>query len=639
MSRIAGLMTWGGPRQRAALLRQMLSASSANGTWRSQDERASACVLGWCGWRTSNTARMHDLIVVMDGRIVNRAALGAYANDALLVAALTKRHGFEGTIQQLNGDFAIALYDEPNGMLWLARDRCGVKPLYYTVRDGGLAFASRPRPLLQLPGVSRRVRRDYVGILAASHYSVFDHEPGRSPYEAILQLPAGHLLQFAAGRVTQRAYWSLQEQPEFTEPEETLAERYRALLLDAVRLRLPSASRPVFTLSGGMDSSSVLACSVMLTGRKQDAISTVYDDATYDESREIQTALGDLVARWHPIRVHQPDILTLVERMIDQHDEPVGTATWLSHELLCAEAKRLGYDTLFGGLGGDELNAGEYNYFFDFFADLDQAGRHTELAQEVAQWVVHHDHPVFRKNAEVLREGLARLVDRTQPGRCLPDLQRICRYASALNPDYFDLHSFEPVVERVFASYLKNRTRHDIFAGTLPCCVRAEDRQATAHDLDNVLPFVDYRLVEFMFRVPGTLKIRHGVTKHLLRQAMRGLVPQATRTRIKKTGWNAPAHRWFTGRGGGLVRDVVQSSSFRQRGIYDVPRVLALLDEHERIVSSGAPQENHMMFFWQLVNLERWLRWLDEQPTVIAAGADPTRRPQAVEVYDAARGV
>ncbi len=166
-------------------------------------------------------------------------------------------------------------------------------------------------------------------------------------------------------------------------------------------------------------------------------------------------------------------------------------------------------------------------------------------------------------------------------------------------------------MDNPFKSYLKNRTFQDIYRETIPCCLRAEDRQTTAFGLANFLPFFDYRLVEFMFRIPGDLKIKNGITKHLLREAMRGILPEETRTRVKKTGWNAPAHLWFSGRGRELVLDLVHSRSFRERGIYNMAEVLRLVDEHERVVSSKVAEENHMMFLWQLVNLELWFQWIE----------------------------
>jgi asparagine synthase (glutamine-hydrolysing) len=146
-----------------------------------------------------------------------------------------------------------------------------------------------------------------------------------------------------------------------------------------------------------------------------------------------------------------------------------------------------------------------------------------------------------------------------------------------------------------------------MFRETLPCCLRAQDRHCTALGMDSFNPFLDHELVEFMFGVPGTLKIRDGVTKHLLRRAMMGILPEATRTRVKKTGWNAPAHVWFSSRTLEDLRDRVRSAAFRDRGIYDPAAVMTIIDDHARIVASAAAEENHMMFLWQLLNLESWL--------------------------------
>ncbi len=600
----------------------MLAALSHGREWESGTLAAPAAALGWCAWKAPGVASSDRTLVVLDGCIFNRSELGSSASDADAVLQLYEQCGLEVALRRVNGDFAVGLYDLESRTLWLARDRFGVRPLYYAQPPGGFAFASQPRALLTLPGVSTNENRQFAGLFAASHYRYFDNQPERSPYEDIAQLPAGHLLRVTDGGVTSKAYWRIEDRPDFERPEDELAEEYRALLLDAVAIRLRAAERPVFTLSGGMDSSSVLACAVRATGRQQAAISTVYDDRTYDESAEIRSMLDTTTSAWHPVRIGTPRVLDLVARMVEDHDEPVATATWLSHYLLCEEARRQGFGGIFGGLGGDELNAGEYEHFYFHFADLEVCGDRQRLDREVAGWVQHHDHPIYRKGQDVVRAAFTRVVDLSVPGRCLPDPVRMRRYEAAINPDYFDLRLFEPVLEHPFRSYLKNRTWQDLARETAPCCLRAEDRQTVAAGLDNFLPFFDHRLVEFMFRVPGTLKFRDGITKVLLRRAMRGVLPEETRTRVKKTGWNAPAHIWFSGSGREALLDLVHSRTFRERGIYDVPEVLRLTDEHQEIVESGRSQDNHMMFLWQLVNLELWLS------TVSAGPSCSTRVPE-----------
>jgi asparagine synthase (glutamine-hydrolysing) len=611
MSRIAGILTPGADG--ATQLEAMVTAMRSRAEWRTTHASEAPARLAWTGWHTPNVAAAHGVAAVVDGRIYNRDETGAAETDAAVVLRLFAAHGFAGAMARINGDLAVALYDATTATLWLGRDRCGVKPLYYAARTGDIAFASRPGALLGLPFVSLTVNRKFVALFAASHYRTFDNDPTTSPFRDIAQLPAGHVLRASPSGIRTELYWSLTEQPDFDDPEDVLAERYRELLVDAVKRRLTTVARPAFTLSGGMDSSSVLASAVRVTGAKQHAFSSVYDDKTYDETDEIRSMLAATVEEWHPVRIGDTDAIGVVERMIEAHDEPVATATWLSHFLLCGDVRAAGFGGVFGGLGGDELNAGEYEYFMLFFADLRVAGRETDLQREGERWIAYHDHPIFRKSFDVMRDGLSRLVDPARPGVCLPDARRLRRYASALDPAYFALEDFTPVMDHPFTSYLKNRTYQDMFRETLPCCLRALDRQTTAHGLDDRQPFLDHRLVEFMFRVPGTMKIRDGVTKHLLRRATRGLLPEETRTRIKKTGWNAPAHVWFSGKGREALMDLIGSRAFRERGIYDVQRVRQLIDEHERIVSSGRAEENHMMFLWQLVNLELWLRWLERR--------------------------
>lgn len=560
------------------------------------------------------TADAAGVQVVLDGRILNAADLRSTMppvapGDAALIAALVRRHGMAGALARLEGDFAIAVVDTAAGRLWLARDRFGVKPLYWTAVSGGVGFASQPRSLLRLPEVAVEPDPSFVARFAGSHYRTFDNDPESSPYRNIRQVPAASVLEIH-GRTpgSPRAYWRLEEQSDIAAPEAELAEVYRHKLFGSVQRRLKTGCRPVFTLSGGLDSSSILCSAVALSGKRQHAVSCVYSDHIYDERDEIGDVVADKVSTWHSIEIgNQIDIASIVARQVRLHDEPVATATWLSHLLLVERMVEEGFDALFGGLGGDELNAGEYEYFPMHFADLRASGDERELAHEIECWATRHDHPVHRKDLSRGKAMMERLSDPAVPGLCRPDRARMLRYAGVLRRDYFDLESFTPMMDRPFRSYLKNRAFQDTFRETLPCCLRAQDRHCGGVGIESFNPFLDHTLAEFMFRVPGTLKIRHGITKRLLREAMTGILPEATRTRVKKTGWNAPAHMWFSDRVLDHLRDRVSSAAFRERGIYDPAAVMSVIDDHVRIVTTPTQEENHMMFLWQLLNLDTWL--------------------------------
>lgn len=544
--------------------------------------------------------------VLFCGLIFNREEFGDYDSDAERFLRMYLHKQLEFSLKKINGDFSVAVFDQRSNEAFLARDRFGVRPLYWALTDGNLAFSSRPLPLAKLLKGGIQLDREFVARYAGGHYRYFDNAPERSPYQNVFQIPAAHWLRLKNGVISPALYWRLTDQEDFEDSEEVLAEQYKALLLDSVSLRLKRTRFPAFTLSGGMDSSTILSCATQHTDERFSVYSSVYPDKTFDESDDIQVMRHDAARNWNPIIVDNPDVFSLVEEMTASHEEPVATATWLSHYLLCQDVSRNGHDALFGGLGGDELNAGEYEYFFYYFADLLADKKSKELVDEITSWVKYHDHPVFRKSLDIAIETIHRVTNQQIKGECLPDLVRLKKYFFVVNKDYFDLNSFSPIMEAPFKSYLKNRTFQDLTRETAPCCLRAQERQVSAFGMQSIDPFFDYRLVEFMFRVPNHMKIRNGITKRLLRKSMKGIVPDETTNRIKKTGWNAPAHVWFSGGGLDNIYDLVCSQAFREDEIYVQSEVVKILDSHKKIVSDGLNQENHMMFLWQLVNLHVW---------------------------------
>jgi len=616
MSRIAGIIS-NEPLNIKELASKMEAGITSNSSWHGQALNAGKFgVFVWAGWRTPEISRFGAVIVAIDGLFYNRQEIDLMlgiengCNDTYRFNQLYGRFGFEDSLKKINGDFSISLFNEDTEELFIARDRFGVKPLYYVNSPSHFAFASRPRGLFCVPGLTKEPNRRFVAIFAGAHYRYIDNVSDESPYKQIRQLPAAHFLRVLKGRLHIQRYWDLYEQPNFDKGEAELAAEYQNLLIDSVDKRINSVSgRSAFTLSGGLDSSSVLSCAVHSTGQKQTAFSTVYHDKTYDESEDIKSMLKSKVQKWNPVEVDVPNLFDLVDGMVRDHDEPVATATWLSHYVLCNEVSNAGFKNLFGGLGGDELNAGEYEHFFFHFADLKSADKENQYSHEVEKWAEYHNHPIFKKNRSVAEMSLQRMVDIKKPGICIPHIYENSRYQNTINKDYFDLGTFRPEMDHPFKSYLKNRTYQDIFRETAPCCLRAEDRQTTKFNIDHIDPFFDHRLAEFMFRIPGELKINGGVTKVLLRKAMKEILPEETRNRVAKTGWNAPAHLWFsTEKFSQELGDLINSNFFKDLQIYNICMVKSLFDEHRKIVKLSENSENHMMFFWQLINIITWLK-------------------------------
>jgi asparagine synthase (glutamine-hydrolysing) len=565
-------------------------------------------------------AELGPLRLVLDGTIYNPEAFVepdrslAKAGDAGLLLTSIARHGLPDTLAKINGDFALVFIDVRSGQVHLARDRFGVRPLYHARSGEWTAFASRPRSLLNLPGVSKDPDPPFLLAAAGTHYRFIDADPGRAPFRDIAQVPAGHVVSIRNGTVSAARFGDITAGPPPRGSEADQAREYLDLLEDAVRRRLRHAEDPAFTLSGGLDSSTIAALAHRITGTPPSAISSVHRDETYDESKEIKDIVDAGLVDWHPVEIDDPDLFPLISKMSTFHDQPIPTVTWMSHYLLGQRTAELGYRSVFGGLGGDEQHAGEYDYFFYFFADLNAAGRPDVLAREIAAWARNHDHPVFRKTPEVAEHGIGILTDPDRLGLCRGNTDLLFRYRNLLSPEFGDVETLMPRFEASAPSYLASHMRNELLHTTMPCCLRAADRNSAALGLLEIHPFLDWRLFEFMLAIPGDRKIRDGVTKCFAREAYKGLLPEPTRTRVTKTGWNAPAHQWFAGPGREALMDLVMSRTFRDRGVYNHPELLRLIDEHQDIVDNPRGRENHMMLLWQIVTLELWLRSLADIP-------------------------
>ena len=530
---------------------------------------------------------------------------------------LYKNFGINKMLNKLNGDFIIFIYDKIQNSLTIARDRFGLRPIFYMFFDGAFIFSTRSSMINQLTN-NFELDKDFIRRYAGYHYRYIDNEPTKSAYRQVKQIPASHYIdirinfdnKFNLNDLTKKQYWYLEDNTyeNYNSSIDTLSEQYRELIFDSVKIRLNNTENPAFTLSGGMDSSTILANAVKNINKKLPAFSTVYNDKTYDETEEISSMLNNYVSKWHPIEIKEPDLDVILNKMIDANDEPIATSTWLSNFLMCEQIKSLGFKNLFGGLGGDELNAGEYEYFYYYFADLMFNEKNkTKFENEVKLWIKYHNHPIFKKDINLAKEYLSRNVDSKNLGKCIADKDRLYRYADTLvDPIFDDIE--KPIMKNPYNSYLKNRTYQDIFYETVPCSIRAQYRNAKYYNIENFLPFFDHRLVEFMFKIPNNLKINNGVTKILLRKSMTNILPDETRNRIKKTGWNAPAHLWFSGSSLDFLMDLINSQKFKERGIYKVSKVREITTEHMKIINNNEIKDNHMMFLWQLVNLELWLQ-------------------------------
>ena len=601
MGRIAGLIpkyNTGIPKLDSATIKHLLGAKKfvQDGFFFLENEQA--------------TAKLGSLQIALDGSIFNAEdfpATNKKTSDAHRILLSIDKIGMIKTLEKINGQFCLALFDSNTNTLWLTRDRFGLSALFFTSFNGLIAFSSRAKGLLKLPAVSDELDKKFLKATAAANYRFWDTDSWLSPFQNIKQLPAGHIVRFKNEKSHHFLFTSLAVgNPR--KSQKATSEEYIYLFKKAVRQRLQVANKPIFSLSGGLDSSSVVSMAHQITQKKQAAISTVHPNELYDEQEQILDVVDSGIVNWTPVSISTPDIFEKLKRVYSSHDYPLPTVTWLNHLLLAEEASKLGYTDLFTGLGGDELHAGEYDYFFYFFADLEQMGKTDLLQKEITAWIDNHNHPIFKKSKDVAVERMSTLIDPLVPGRCLPDEKLLKQYQNLLSADLYNLNELLPNYTISSSSYLTSHSQNELLLNTMPCCIRSGRENCNLFGMQEFHPFLDTELFKFMMDVPAEQKIKNGLTKAFARRSYKGLLPENTRTRVAKTGWNAPAHEWFSKHHKNDLFDLIKSRQFIERGIYNIDSVNQMIDEHETIVSEEKSQRNHMMAIWQIVSLELWLQ-------------------------------
>lgn len=491
---------------------------------------------------------------------------------------------------KFNGMWAIAFFDRRTGYLILSRDRFGKKPLYYYQTHKFIIFASEIKAILLHPQVIKAVNLRKILNYAGRHYRYVDND-NESFFEGIVQVPkSSYLVINRDGHSRVARYWNLEEQksPGRTCPESDLVEQFRELLGNAVEIRLRSDVPVGCMLSGGLDSSSI-SCLAAARNPNLITFSGVTGTGYYDESEYMQEVNDHLKVPSRRIFPGPAELFPTLREMLIFHDEPVCTVTWYCNYTITREIAPYGVPVVLTGHGGDELLAGYWDHYHYYFSDLRRQGMGDEA--EFRCWLSNHGRPV----AEYEREK--EYIRRLHQDKHL-EIAKYSQYLSALSPGLMR-QAREPELGSPFTSDLSRRLYLELFYETIPPSLRAEDRNMMAFSLENRLPFLDYRLVEFCFRLDNSLKVRNGLGKWILREAMQGILPEKLRCRKDKTGFNAPADEWFRHEHRQEIWNLIEKRSFINQEIYNQEEVRKRFMEH-------LEGQNHYMFFWQYINLHLW---------------------------------
>ncbi len=503
---------------------------------------------------------------------------------------------------KLNGMFAFAVYDLRKRRLFLARDRIGIKPLYYSVDEDRLLFASELKSILQAPDVPRE-----IDPCALDAFLTFEYIPGpMSIFKAVRKLPPGHWLLYEDGRVTIRPYWSFDyHSSELSEAE--LQRRLVELLEDAVRIRLMSDVPLGAFLSGGLDSSSVVAMMSRSSSEPVKSFSIGFSNATYNElpyARAVARAFGTE----HHEEIITPDVAALTERILWMLDEPFGDFSVFPTYLVSQMARR--YVTVaLSGDGGDELLAG-----YDTYIAQKMAQRWRRLPSLLRRGLIEPLVELLPPTEK--KKGLINRAKRFVEGVRLPEHLQHVRWMIFLqqaekellySPDFsrqltdYDSYGFIEEAFRQTASPdpLDQQEYVDIKTYLVDDILVKVDRMSMAVSLEARVPFLDYRFVEFAATIPSGLRLCGKRTKHILKEAMKDILPLQIIQRGKE-GFSIPIKTWLKRELQPMMREALAPDKVRSAGFFSQRYIDKLIDEHLRGV------ENHSHRLWALMVFHMW---------------------------------
>lgn len=502
-------------------------------------------------------------------------------------------HGYEewgaGCLPKFNGMWAFAIWDGSKGELFCARDRFGIKPFYYALKDGCFIFASEIKALRCYPGVGTKPdERQLINFLK---WGLSDHTD-ETMFEGVLQLPAGHYMKVCRGsRPEAVCFWKPEKCDELVSDRKNDAEcsaKLLDLLKDAVRLHLRSDVRTGTCLSGGLDSSTI----TVLINRilrdtpgapVQQTFSAVFEEKKFDESEYVREVAKYTEVEAHYITPDPADLWNDLPHLIYSNDEPFMQLTLYSQYCIMRDLSKH-VKVVLDGQGADEIFAGYIAYLYCHISSLINRRRFITAATESAGMLRHHSG--FLKYAfgqYFVRKGRRDLIEGFE--------EPLVRYQGDLN---------EALIT-------------DLSSANLPYLLHWEDRVSMAFSVEARVPFLDYRVVEFVNSLPADKKIRNGVTKFILRKAIKGIVPESIRCRMDKKGFSTPEEVWMKDVLSKEVLEIMESHSFSSRKYWNST---AVISDYKEFLTG---KKSYSSEIWRIVCTEIWLRIFFDEGSVFPA--------------------
>jgi asparagine synthase (glutamine-hydrolysing) len=432
-------------------------------------------------------------------------------------------------VHRFNGMFSFAILDQNKEIVFCARDRFGIKPFYYSQTENGIVWGSEIKQLF-IAGISKAINENVVRDFLDK--SLADHT-NETFFKNIFQLKGGHSVTINISNTNDfmqtsiKKYWNLEPDNQYANISyEDAQTEFKRLFADAIKLRFRSDVPVGSCLSGGLDSSSIVTYAATLLPHDINTFTSRFDDKQFDESYYVDLA----VKKYDNIKPHfcslnEDTLQQDVDKLIYHQDEPFGTFGIMAQWEVMKLAKRSNVVVLLDGQGGDEILGGYRKYYAFFLKELLKKKQYSKLLTNGLHLIKNNEFNFFNK------EGIYRYLGITHKFNYLSEHGRT-------------LHSHAQI-GLGSVSDMNSKSKEDIEFFSFPPLLRFEDRNSMAHSIEARIPFMDYRLVRFVYSLPATYKIRNGFTKALLRDSMNGILPDETRLRISKLGFATPQSVWM----------------------------------------------------------------------------------------------
>ncbi|MFA9288419.1 MAG: asparagine synthase (glutamine-hydrolyzing) [Weeksellaceae bacterium] len=515
-------------------------------------------------------------------------------------------HGYEewgvASFDKLNGMFGIAIYDTKKKQLIVARDHFGIKPIYFADTKSGIIFASELKPILH----SGQIKAEVNEKILYRYLKYRIHDENRETFFAgIHRLLPGEYMTIKAGKYEIKTFSTLEtdlhklseEKHDGVVSEDQIKE-FQNLLFDSVNRRLISEVPVGTCLSGGLDSSSMVAIVNHLlqdhtsesksVGKKQNTFSAVFPGSANDEEKYIDELLSKTTnVTSHKVYPKPEEFFTDLEDFIRTQEEPtISTGPYAQYQVMREAHKHV--TVLLDGQGADEMMAGYLPYYFVYLNQLYLKGSAKTLISEL--W----------SSRDILSKYFVTLVKQKL------NLKKNIPVSSVLDKKFAAKHKQEQFPTK--AAALKKRLIDDIFRNSLQSLLRYEDRNTMRFSIEGRVPFLDIRLLRYLFSLPEEAIIKHGWNKFILREAMKDYLPESIYKRRNKIGFTTPEDEWFI-RMKNRIYHIFLSESFANRPYFNQPEVLKAF---QRFIEG---KSDDTMLFWRVLNVELWLREFIDPPS------------------------